>query len=79
MQVCLSLYGVSVPLVMKELIRSMFMATLSALQETIKNKIRLLAHYWLIYFLTYFLFTLHDIYYYMYNNYYWISLLKFPV
>ena len=45
MQVCLSLYGVSVPLVMKELIRSMFMATLSALQETIKNKIRLLAHY----------------------------------
>ena len=46
MQVCLSLYGVLVPPVVKGLIRSMFMATLSALQETIKNKIkRLVAHY----------------------------------
>ena len=30
----------------------------------------------LTYFLTYFLFTLHDMYYYIYKNYYWISLLR---
>ena len=35
-----------------------------------------MAHYWITYFLTYILFTLHDIYYYI-NNYYWISILRF--
>ena len=55
---CLGLYGVLVQPVMKGLIRSMFMATLSTLQETVKNeKAIAVAHYWLIYFLTYFLFT----------------------
>ena len=42
-----------------------------ALQETIKNKIkRLVAYYRLTFFLPYFLFMLHDMYYYIYNNYY---------
>ena len=36
----ISLYGVLVPPIMKGLTRSMFMATFSALQETIKNKIK---------------------------------------
>ena len=46
MQVCLRLYGVLEPPIMKGLIRVMFMATLSTLPETIKNKIkRLVAHY----------------------------------
>ena len=30
----------------------------------------------LAYFLNYFLFILHDIYYYIYNNYNWISILR---
>ena len=40
MRICLSLYGILVQPIMKGLIRSMFMANLSALQETIKNKIK---------------------------------------
>ena len=44
MQVCLSLYDVLLPPIKKGLV--MFMATFSALQETIKNKIkRLVANY----------------------------------
>ena len=42
----LNLHGILVPPVKKGLIRSMFMATLYALQEPIKNKTKMLeAHY----------------------------------
>ena len=52
MQVCLSLYGMLVSTLMKGLIRFMFRATLSALQETIKDKLKkLVAHYWLTFLL----------------------------
>ena len=76
-QVCLSLYVVMVPLVMKGLIRFIFMSTLSLLRETIKNKIKILVvHYWFTYVTTYLLFELHDMYHYIYNNYCWISILR---
>ena len=60
----------------KQSVAIIFIATLLALWETIKNETkRLVVHYWITYFLTYFLFTLHDMHYYIYNYYYWISIL----
>ena len=45
------------------------------MQENNKKTTKQVAHYWLSHFLTYFLFTFHDISYYI-NNY-WISILGF--
>ena len=51
MQVCLSLHDVLVPPIMKRIIIFTFMATLSALLETTKSKIKkLVTHYFLITF-----------------------------